>query len=507
MHHDASIVKGSAGSRCRATARVGLNLLLLVLVGCTHTTIPLTHISVPVPRLSVDMDPFMEIFGSYREGNFRNRSWTDAFQAMHQKMSREYPFTEWKAIDWEALYDAWYPLVEAAEDEGDARAYYLALRAYIHSIPDGYLHITAPDAYRDEAIGGDFGFALLPLDDGRLIVAHVREDSIAALSGIKWGAEIIEWNGMPAREALEQTSLLWSTHPAATREYALYEKSMLMTRAPVGTEVTLMFQNRDEEDAWITRIEARPDRYAGMTDLMRRDKPFSEFESPIESSMLEGNIGYVKVYCQAPTLVTPFPERLFRRTIERFVRDDVQGIVLDLRGNVGGMDDLAAVFAGHFTNTPLFFHDVVAFDSDKGGFAYLESERLDVEPRAPYFSGPLAILVHRNTRDSAQAMAAVLQPLDKVFSVGALAAEGSYAYESMGYIQMPEGHHIYYPTGRMLDEDGNILVTSGVDRESRVNPEMRLPMTLEKLDAYFNHGGDPVLEAAVAEIKARAEQS
>lgn len=479
-------------------------LAALALAGCTRTTIPLTQISVPVPRMPVDMAPVMEIFGSYREGNFQNRSWTDAFLAMHQKLSREYPFTEWKAVDWDGLFDMYYPHIEAAEDTGDAHAYYLALREYVHSIPDGYLHITAPDDYREAAIGGEFGFSVMPLHDGRVIVARVREGSLAALSGIKWGAEIIEWNDVPAREALEHTPLLWSEYPSATSEYALYEKSMLMTRAPIGAEAKVMFRNQGEEDAWITRLEARPDRFSGFADLIRRDKPFNEFEPPIEWRLLENNIGYIKVFCQAPTFVTPFPARLFRRAVERFVRDEVQGIVLDLRGNVGGMDDLAAVFAGHFTNTPLFFHDVVAFDADKGGFAYLESERIDVEPRAPHFGGPVAVLVHRNTRDSAQALAAVLQPLPNVFSVGVLAAEGSYAYEGMGHIQMPQGHSIYYPTGRMLDEEGNILITSGADMKTRVEPELRLPMTLEKLDAYFNRGGDPVLDAAIAEIKARA---
>ena len=148
---------------------------------------------------------------------------------------------------------------------------------------------------------------------------------------------------------------------------------------------------------------------------------------------------------------------------------------------------------------------MVAFDSKKGGFALKDGERLIVEPRTPAFTGPLAILIHRNTRDSGQAITNVLAPLDNVFVVGALGTEGSYAYIG-NEITMPEGYKISYPIGRMLDEVDNILITSGADMKNCVVPDLRTPFTLENLDSFFNQEGDPVLDQAVAEIKRRASQ-
>jgi len=72
---------------------------------------------------------------------------------------------------------------------------------------------------------------------------------------------------------------------------------------------------------------------------------------------------------------------------------------------------------------------------------------------------------------------------------------------------MPEGHKITYPTGRMLDEAGNILVTSGADMKNRVTPAVRVPFTFENLDLFFNRGSDPVLDKAIAEIKQRVAQA
>ena len=480
-------------------------LTLSLLLGCARTTIPLTDISVPVPRSPVDLAGFWEVFGAYREGNFSNLEWSEAFDAMHLKLSREYPFTEWKAIDWEALYDTYMPLVVAAEAADDEHAYYMALREYVFSIPDGYLHITAPKEYREEAIGGDFGFSILPLDDGRLVVGALEADGFAEHSGIHWGAEIVEWDGIPAREALDAVSTLWSDSPPATQEYALFERCMMMTRAPVGTEATIIFRNPGHDSLWGTRLRARRDFFEGLQDLTEEGKPFSEFESPIETEMLDANIGYIRVYCQASTLVMPFPARAFRRAINRFKSAGVDGIILDLRGNSGGTDELAATFAGHFTSAPLFFRDTVAFDESKGGFALRDGDRLTIEPREPVYEAPVAILIHRNTRDSGQAIVQALAPLPHVFVVGALATEGSYALVG-GEITMPGRHRISYPVGRMLDADGQILVTSGADMENRVTPDIRVPFTLENLDSFFNQGGDPVLEQAVLEIQQRAQQ-
>lgn len=481
-------------------------LCLCVLLGCARTTIPLTQISMPVPKSPLTFDDVLALFKGYKEGNFFNVSWTEAFNGMHAKLSREYPFTEWKNINWESLYDLYYPRIAAAAEQKDTKAFYLALREYVFNIPDGYIRINTPEDYREEAIGGGYGFSILPLDDGRLIACNLEKDGFAENSGIRWGAEIIEWNGMPAREALQKTSVLWCENPPATDEYTLFEKCMMMTRAPVGTEVAVLFRNPGQENTWGTRLRARKDMFKGLEDLTRQGKPFSEFESPMESRVLEDKIGYVKIFCQSPTLTVPFPARALRRIVEGFKKANVQGVVLDLRGNSGGDDSLAATFAGHFTEQPLFFRNVVAFDDKKGGFALKSGERLVVEPRTPTITEPVAVLIHRNTRDSGQAIASVLSSLPNVFIVGALATEGSYASVG-GEITMPEGHKITYPTGRMLDEAGNILVTSGADMKNRVAPLVRIPFTFENLDSFFNRGSDPVLDKAIAEIKQRIAQT
>ena len=477
-------------------------VVLVLGAGCARTTLPMTQITMPLPKNPLKMESVMAVFGNYREGNFQNRSWTDAFQAMHQKLAREYAFSEWKAVDWDALYDAYAPQVDAAARDKDEQAYYLALRAYLYSIPDGGLNITASEKYREDAIGGGYGFTVAPLEDGRIVVVRVDPGFFADMAGIKWGAEIVEWDGVPVAEALARTPLLWADAPAATDEGRLFQQCTLLTRARAGTRVTVKFRNPNSGSLWVSRLEARRDYYQTLRDLTRQQKSITEFESPLETKVLDGNIGYIKVYCQAATLATPFPARAFRRAIETFLEAKVKGVVLDLRGNTGGLDDLAVTYAGYFTQTPVLYRKLVAFDYDKGGFALDKTNELTIEPRTPYFGGPVMVLVHLDTRDSGQALADSLHHLPNVSLLGVTGTEGSWGYPG-GQITMPGGHVITYPIGRMLDDADIIRVTAGADMNSRVRPDIRIPLTPELCDTFFNQGRDVLLDKAVSEIQGR----
>lgn len=470
--------------------------------GCARTTLPMTDITMPLPSVPLNMDSVKDVLGSYREGNFQNRPWLDAFQAMHRKLSREYAFTEWKALNWDAMYAAHAPEVEAAELAQDEQAYYLALRSYVYSIPDGNLNITTPDRYREAAIGAGYGFNVVPLEDGRVMVARVVPGFFAAMAGIQWGAEIIEWDGVPIAEALERMPLLWADAPAATDEGRLFQQCTLLTRAPAGTKVSVKFKNPGSDSVWVTRLEARRDYYQTLTDLTRQQKSITEFESPLESKVLDGNIGYVKVHCQAATLAMPFPARAFRRAIETCLAANVKGLVLDLRGNTGGLDDFAVTYAGHFTQAPMLYRKLVAFDYDKGGFALNGEAGLTIEPRTPYFGGPVMVLVHLDTRDSGQALADSLHRLPNVSLLGVTGTEGSWGYPG-GQITMPRNYVISYPIGRMLDDADIIRVTAGADMQCRVKPDIRIPLTPEVFDSFFRQDRDVLLDKAIAEIKGR----
>ena len=57
-------------------------------------------------------------------------SWELAFRNANATLAGAYPYTTWKRIDWTALATRFGPRISAAAAQRDARAFYLALRAY-----------------------------------------------------------------------------------------------------------------------------------------------------------------------------------------------------------------------------------------------------------------------------------------------------------------------------------------------------------------------------------------
>jgi len=124
------------------------------------------------------------------QADFSSLSWTKAFDSMHDRLSREYAFTEWKGIDWQHLYDGYAPKIKEAESNSDFNAYYLALRAYLNEIPDGHVRVNNIGEIDNQYIGGGFGLSAAKLSDGSVIAAWVDESSPAYTAGMRAGARL-----------------------------------------------------------------------------------------------------------------------------------------------------------------------------------------------------------------------------------------------------------------------------------------------------------------------------
>jgi carboxyl-terminal processing protease len=161
-------------------------------------------------------------------------SWTDAFRALNEILSREYPFTRWRRIDWPQLYNKYSARIADAERRNDFDAFRQIVREYIYSFPDGHVQIHGSfDDLRHRAIGGGFGFALTPLDDGRVVSYMVIDSSPAAKAGIQPGAEILSLDGKPVKDAALAVPVLWTRKPVSTSAQRRIEQFRYLSRAPV----------------------------------------------------------------------------------------------------------------------------------------------------------------------------------------------------------------------------------------------------------------------------------
>ena len=457
--------------------------------------------------------------------DFSALSWTAAFTEAHDKFSREYAFTAWKGVDWPGLYERFLPRIEQAQAAADEKAYYLALHEYVCSIPDGHVSLSAedpavPNALGQALVGGGFGMAVAELDDWRVVAAAVIPDGPADLAGMDAGAEILSWGVQPARTAIGQIDVgaiphkslagdLGNENPIATRDQYGLEQARLLTRGPVGTSVRVEFKNPGATASQTATLKAVAD--GGQTFSLVNFAKRPEMSDKIDYRILPSGYGYVLVRLELDlsdpgSYPTAVYER-FKAAIASFVAADVPGIILDLRGNYGGSDQLAADMCGFFYSSTAFYEETEYFDKRDGRFLRITIaergpdlivDQISIEPQTPYYGGPVVVLVNPNTKSSGEGPAEYISRLPNGTVIGFYGTNGSFGMVG-GVIALPGGYGIDYPFGRSVDQYGVIQLDSrhGI---GGVPPDMRVPKTLDNVLA-FAAGTDVELQYAVKYLK------
>ena len=448
-------------------------------------------------------------------------AWTDAFKAAHDKFSREYAFSAWKAVDWPRLYDQFSPRIAQAQAAGDEKAYYLSLYEYICSIPDGHISLSAtnttvPMTLAKELAGGGFGMAVAELDNRRVIAAAVIPDSPAAQAGIAAGAEIVTWGGVPAETAIGAinvgaipfkllTGAFGNETPKATLALNRLEQARLLTRGPVGSSVQVSFKNPGQASSQTATLTAIDDAGRSFSLLNFASRP--DISDKVDYRILPEGYGYVLVRMELD-LSNPsgYPTRVyqqFREAVASFIAAGVSGVIVDLRGNYGGSDQLAADLSGFFYSSAVFYEEQEYFDKRTGQFLRITAsesgpdpivDSISVEPQKPYYGGNIVALVNPSTTSSGEGPALAISRLPKGSVIGFHGTNGSFGMVG-GKIKMPGGYAIGYPFGRSVDRNGVVQLDSRKGFGG-VPPNLRVPKTLENVLA-FAAGTDIELQFAI----------
>jgi carboxyl-terminal processing protease len=443
--------------------------------------------------------PYRELFDEAETPDFSRLPWSVAFEKLHEHLSRAYAMGEWKRTDWRALHDATAAKIAAAAAGHDRGAYDRALREYLWSLHDAHVGLAGDAALRVAATEGGYGFALIHLDDGRTIAHVLIENGPAASQGMRWGATLLSWNGVPIDEAVARTPDLWNARPPATAEGLRLARIRLLARAPVGTQATVVFRNLDETAIHTVTLRAAHDDFEPLKRAGQRHQ-FSLAARNIDVRVLPERIGYVKIRAELPTLPQLLPERIVRQAMERFARVGVHGVIIDVRGNFGGADKLVPLMMGFFVDRPYFYERVTLYRPKTGQFEVEPIGTLWTEPREPHLAGPVAVLVDETCVSSGEGFGLVARQLPGAHVVGFHGTYGSFGV-SGAEVKMPAGLTVEYPNGRSIDEHGQVQVDSDWRMEGGIVPDVRVPLTLDNVRAQFMGGHDVALDTAIRMMK------
>ncbi len=218
---------------------------------------------------------------------------------------------------------------------------------------------------------GGVGLEILAREDVITVITPIPGGP-ALRAGIRTGDHIVEIGG--------ESALGWSTDDAAE-------------------------QLRGTPDTSIDVVIGRP----GVADPI----PFTLVRAVIEirsvpfASMLEGGIGYIPLQLFSETST-----REVREALDSLGREGLQGLILDLRQNPGGLLDQGVAIADMFL-------DVGAGIVETRGRARGQNESFNAVRPQRFPDLPLVVLVNENSASASEIVAGALQDHDRALVLGA----------------------------------------------------------------------------------------
>lgn len=418
--------------------------------------------------------------------DFSQMTYTEAFDAMLEKFRKEYAYTEYKDIDWDAREKEFRPRFEEAEKAGDAHAFALALRDFVWSIPDTHVGMDTSALNDDFSadIAGGIGLALGETSDGKIVARYVTPGGPAEQAGLEFGAEIIAIDGTPIEDVVSAV-VPWSS-PFSNPEVKRLQQLRYATRfrAEKGqVDVTFVNQGGAEQTATLAVVAER-DSFSVTSFAFGQPQT----SLPVEFKILPSGYGYIKISSFSDNQVLMI--QAWEYALDYFNQNEVPGVILDMRNNSGGSGWLADQMAAYF-----FTEEVVAgtgsFYDDVTGDFYMDpaSEAVMIPPReALQYTGPVVVMVGPACVSACEFFSYNMTINDRAIIVGQYPTSG--AGGGVEAFMMPENTYMQMTVSRQMDAEGNIHIEGG-----GVAPDVRVPVTVESFQRQLA-GDDVILEAA-----------
>jgi len=303
-------------------------------------------------------------------------------------------------LDWDAAVRAAIPRVLDAPDQEE---YYRRLNELTALLHDGHTLVVSPSIREGGFDNPPVEFQMV---EDRIILARTGDTEEIRAQGIRPGMELVAvGEGVPARQWLRDKALRY--YPGSTKQNGEALGMFLFLRGPKNTTVKLTLENAAGATRTVTLTRNSQNRDG--TVFRPRIRDVSRL---VETRMLDPRIAYLR-------LATFDDEKVVEGVnaeLDRLDLDQLQGMILDLRYNIGGDDRFAYpivarlvdhAVSGSTWRTPEYHP---AYASWGKAEKPLQGDTVRIEPDArKRYTGPLVILTGPNTMSTSEDF---LVPLD-----------------------------------------------------------------------------------------------
>jgi len=397
-------------------------------------------------------------------------------------------------VDWNAVRTELRPRAAAAKSTGELRA---VIRDMLERL--GLSHFALVPASADAPgesadLSGDPGFDVRLADDG-LLVTRVDRDVPQVKPGwrvVKIGDAAVDdlLRALPGRpHAPAKTDRQGTAVEPVAAAKAAADSSRLLNveawrvaetrlRGPSGSRVDVTFE--DGSGAPIALSLERHAEAGQPVTVGNLPTMFVRVEATKKQTPAGGTVGVIGFNVWMTAV-----DAQFQAAVDEFRQAD--GIVIDLRGNPGGLAAMMMGISGHFVSEPKTLGVMKTRNSKELRFPANPRLVNGRGERVGAFAGPLAILVDSMSGSASECFAGGMQSIGRARIFG---------QPSMGqalpalFDRLPNGDVLIHAYGDFVTSDGTRLEGRGV-----------IPDEIQPLDRReLLEGRDPPLEAALAWI-------
>jgi carboxyl-terminal processing protease len=394
------------------------------------------------------------------------RAWIEVryrtFQMVWRTVNESYFDPTFGGVDWAAMRDKYRAQLGGVRDNAGLR-YLLSVmlaelkKTHFAILPKEGAVFNPSQRVRIGTAGTEVAIV-----GGSAVIAEVKPGSAGAAAGLRPGDLVTRVDAVVIAKAMEP--LVKAGIPASKRALYLSEFVQSRLEGPVGSKVSLGLLGADGA--------ARQAVVTCRTNDAVWSEPAGHFPSvPIHCEASRGPDGIAVLRFNAFALPVVKPARALLLSLH-----PEDGLIIDLRGNGGGVTLIAPGIAGWLCATPT---SLGTMHSREG------SASLDVYPQDGAFPGPVAILVDGRSASTSEILASGLQETGRARVFGERSAGA--ALPSL-FKDLPTGDLFQYAVADAVTPKSAVLEGTGV------TPDEGVVRTRADLAA----GRDPVLAAARA---------
>jgi len=297
-----------------------------------------------------------------------------------------------------------------------------ALRGMLAGL-DPHSSFMTPDMFKEMQVEtkGEFGGLGIQIGvkNGRLTVISPIEDTPAYEAGIQPGDTIIKVDNKP------------------TKDLTLMEAVQHM-RGARGTSVELTIEREGLENPLVFTLKR---------DIIKIQS--------VRSKLLEGNLGYVRISQFQEATVDDLSKEL-----EKLVSKNIQGLILDLRNNPGGLLTAAVGVSEQFLESGRLVVSIQGRDGKKDEYRAKANRK--------NYQYPMIVLVNHGSASASEIVAAAMQDWGKAVVIGSTTF-GKGSVQTI--LPLSDGSGLRLTTAKYFTPNGKSIHSIGVQPDIVIDPK------------------------------------